>query len=90
MIPKIMITEMIYNCVLWINTFPPKCGVSASISPCTLLTGVKFDYNCHCKLAFGAYAQVHEEIFRQTVSKLRHWVPFVSAHQAIFKEAINL
>ena len=24
---------------------------------------MKFDYNCHCKLAFGAYAQVHEENF---------------------------
>ena len=24
MIPKIMIIEMIYNCVLWINAFPPK------------------------------------------------------------------
>ena len=35
MIPKLMITEMIYNCVLWINTFPPKGGVSASISPRT-------------------------------------------------------
>ena len=56
MIPKIMITEMIYNCVLWINSFSPKGGVSASISPRSLLTGVRFDYNCHCKLAFGAYA----------------------------------
>ena len=61
MIPKIMITEMIYNCVLWINAFHTKAGVSASIRPRTLLTGVKFDYKCHCKLAFGAYAQVHEE-----------------------------
>ena len=52
---------MIYNCVLWINAFPPKGCVSASIRPRTLLTGVNFDYNCHCKLAFGAYAQVHEE-----------------------------
>ena len=63
MIPKSMITEMIYNCVLWINAFPPKGGVSDSISPRTLLTRVKFDYNCHCKLAIGAYAQVHEENF---------------------------
>ena len=60
-IPKIMIIEMIYNCVLWINAFLPKGGISASIRPCTLLKGVKFDYNCHFKLAFGAYAQVHEE-----------------------------
>ena len=56
-----MIKKMIYNCVLWINAFPPKGGVSASISPRTFITGVKLDYNCHCKLAFGAYAQVHEE-----------------------------
>ena len=43
MVPKIMIIEMIYNCVLWINVFPPKGGVSASIIPSTLLTGVKFN-----------------------------------------------
>ena len=54
---------MIYKCVLWINTFPPKGGISASIIPRTLLTGVKFNYNCHCKLAFGAYAQVHKQKF---------------------------
>ena len=63
MIPKIMIIEMIYNCVLWINAFPPTGGVSSSVSPRTFLTGVRFDYNCHCKLAFGACAQVHEETF---------------------------
>ena len=52
---------MIYNCVLWLNAFPPKSGVSESLIPHTLLTGVKFDYKCHCKLSFGAYAQVHED-----------------------------
>ena len=57
-----MIIEIIYNCVLCINAFTPKGGVSESISPRTLLTGLKFDYNCHCKLTFGAYAQVYEEI----------------------------
>ena len=61
MIPKIMITEMIYNCVLWISAFLPEGGVPDTISPRTLLTGLKFDYNCHCKLALGAYAQVYEE-----------------------------
>ena len=54
---------MIYNCVLWINAFPPKGGVSDFISPRTLLIGVSFYYNCQCKIAFGAYAQVHEENF---------------------------
>ena len=56
-----MITEMIYNCVLWINAFPPKGGVSDSISSHTLLIGVMFDYNFQKKLAFGAYTQIHKE-----------------------------
>ena len=51
---------MTNNCALWLNVFPPKGGVS-TISPRTLITGVKFDYTKHCKLPFGAYAQVHEE-----------------------------
>ena len=89
MVLKLMIIEMIYNCVLWINDFPPKGGVSSAISPHTLLTGVKFDYNCHCKLPFGAYAQVHEETFQQIASNLEHWEPFALAHQAICKEAMN-
>ena len=62
---------MIYNCVLWINAFPPKGGVSDSIRPRTLLTGVKFDYNCHCKLAFGAYTQFRKEIFPTNSQKSR-------------------
>ena len=66
-----MITEMIYNCVLWINAFPPKGAVSASISPCTLLIGVKFDYNFHCKIAFGAYAQVYKEKFPTNIQQAR-------------------
>ena len=52
---------MIYNFVLWINAFPPKGGFSESVIPRTFLAGVKFDYNCHCKLVLGSYAQVHEE-----------------------------
>ena len=62
---------MIYNCVLWINAFPPKGGVSEYIIPCTLLTGVRFDYNCHCKLAFGAYTQVHEENLKTNSQQAR-------------------
>ena len=66
-IPRIMIKEMIYNCVLWINAFPPKVGVSASISPCTLLTGVKFNYNCHCKLAWD-YGSRNATFWREGVN----------------------
>lgn len=70
-LPKIIVIEMVYNCVLWLNAFPPKGGMSVSISPQTLLTGVKFDYNTHCKLAFGAYAQVHKEHLPTNSQKAR-------------------
>jgi len=52
---------MVYNAVFWLNTFPHKDGVHATISPRTLVTGLGIDYNKHCKWPFGAYVQVHEE-----------------------------
>ena len=57
---RLIVIEMMNNCALWLNVFPPKGGIS-TISPRTLITGVKFDYTKHCKLPFGAYAQVNEE-----------------------------
>ena len=59
-LPLLIVIEILNNCALWLNVFPPKGGVS-TISPRTLITGVKFDYTKHCKIPFGAYAQVHEE-----------------------------
>ena len=49
-----------HNAALWVNVFPPTCGVS-TIIPRSLITVIKFDYANHCLLSFGSYAQVHEE-----------------------------
>ena len=46
---------------MWLNAFPPKDGVSTTISPRSLITGMKIDYNKHCRIECGAYAQTHEE-----------------------------
>ena len=43
------------------QVFPPKGGVSTSVSTNTIFTGVKFDYNKHCHLQFFQYAQVNQE-----------------------------
>ena len=59
-LPRLIVIEMMNNYALWLNVFPPKGGVS-TISPRTLITGEKFDHTKHCKLPFGAYAQVHKE-----------------------------
>ena len=58
--PRLMLVEMVYYNTMWINAFPAKYGVSNTISPRTMLTGVTLNYKKHCHLEFGAYVQVHE------------------------------
>ena len=43
-LPKLLLVEMVNNCVLWINMFPSK-GVIPNDSPRTLMTGIKLDYS---------------------------------------------
>lgn len=61
-LPIIMIRELIYLCVRWLNTFPPSGGgVSTTLSPRVIVTGRGVDYNAHCQLEYGEYVQTHEE-----------------------------
>ena len=39
-----MFIELIYSSILWINAFPPKGGVSSTLSPRNIMTGIQFDY----------------------------------------------
>ena len=41
-LPRLMLLEMVNNCALWLNMFPPKGGIG-SVSPRTLITGIKLD-----------------------------------------------
>ena len=41
--------------------FPRKGGISQTMSPRTLLTGLTMNYNRHWQLEFGEYVQTHEE-----------------------------
>ncbi len=52
---------MVYCSIFWLNMLPPTDGISTKISPRTLVAGLKLDYNKHCRLEFGTYAQVHEQ-----------------------------
>jgi hypothetical protein len=60
-IPSGMLIEMVQLSVFWLNMFPATDGVSDTLSPRGIIVGLKLDYNKHCQLEFGAYAQVHEE-----------------------------
>ena len=52
---------MIYAANYWLNMFPHKGGISQTMSPRTLLTGLTMNYHHHCRLEFGEYVQTHEE-----------------------------
>jgi len=56
-----LIVEMVYNCVFWLNTFPHKDGVHATISSRAIMMGQKITYDKHCKVEFGKYVQVYEK-----------------------------
>ena len=60
-LPKALIEGMVLDSIKWINTFPTKGGISNQYGARTLLTGVKLDYNTHCRIETGSYAQVHDE-----------------------------
>ena len=36
-------------------------GVSKSLSPLTLVTGMKLNYNLHCQIPYGANTQIRME-----------------------------
>lgn len=60
-LPSRMIIELVYCMTFWIHAFPAVDGVSATISPRELVTGIAIDASKHCRLPFGSYVQTHEQ-----------------------------
>jgi hypothetical protein len=60
-IPKLLTVYIVFTAVKLLNHFPPKGGISDSISPKTIMTGETLDYKKHLNLQLGAYYQVHED-----------------------------
>ena len=58
-LPNIITKELVKFSNMWINAFSHKDSISSSIGQFTLLTGKPYDYNLHCKILFGSYAQVN-------------------------------
>ena len=55
-----MIAQMISYVFIWINSIPVGSGISDTLYPHTIMTGTTMDFNRHCQLKFGAYADIHE------------------------------
>ena len=59
-IPRIMVVALARFIVKWLNAFVCKGGLPTH-SPRSIMIGRDIYYNIHCKLAFGSYAQVHND-----------------------------
>lgn len=46
-IPRVMLARMVANAIFWLNSLPPKEGVSPTLSPRFILTGRHLDYTKH-------------------------------------------
>jgi hypothetical protein len=59
--PRLMLIELVYHVVMWLNAFPAKSGVSETLSPREIVYRHKLDFAKHCKSPFGTYCEVHDE-----------------------------
>jgi hypothetical protein len=59
--PRIMLIELIYHVMLWLNAFLTKTEVSETLSPHKIVYQHKLDFAKHCKLPFGIFCKAHDE-----------------------------
>ncbi len=52
-LPKMMVIELLHFCVMWMNSFPVKSGISKKWSPRELVSRHKLDAKLHCRSPFG-------------------------------------
>jgi hypothetical protein len=57
--PRLMLIELVYHMVLWLNAFPAKSGVSKTLSPRKIVYRHKLDFAKHYKSPFRTYCKVH-------------------------------
>ncbi len=57
--PKMMVIELMHFCVMWINFFPVRSGISEKWSPRELVSRTKLDAKLHSRAPFGSYCETH-------------------------------
>jgi hypothetical protein len=61
-LPKLIIIELMHFCVIWMNAFQVKLGISKKRIPRHLISHHKLDAKLYCKTPFGAYCEVHTDL----------------------------
>jgi hypothetical protein len=57
--PRLILIELIYHIVLWLDAFPSKSGVSETLLEIVLRH--RLDFAKHCRAPFGSYCEAHGE-----------------------------
>jgi hypothetical protein len=60
-VPPRVVIELAKREVFWLNSFPAANGISDTLSPRTIVTGLTISLDRHCRFDFGEYVQTHEE-----------------------------
>jgi len=58
-IPRVMVIELLHFCVMWMNSFPVKSGISEKWSPRELVSCTKLDAKLQFRAPFGSYCEMH-------------------------------
>ena len=58
--PVRCVVELMFTVMFYLNAFPWPEGVSQTLSPASIVEGIKLDYNKHFRAIFGEYALVYE------------------------------
>ena len=64
-----MIIEIVLGQVFLLNAFPNKYGVSKTMSPRQIISDLKIDYHCQCRIACGHYFLTHEQHFNNMMER---------------------
>ena len=59
--PVRMIIEIVAASAFWFHALPHHNGISTTMNPHEIITGMILDYNHHCKHEYGDYVQTHEQ-----------------------------
>ena len=60
-LPKLIVSNIVYFVLLWLNAFPVRNGVSKVYSPCSIVILKKMNWKRHCQVTFGTYCGVHDK-----------------------------
>jgi hypothetical protein len=58
-LPRVMVIELLHFCVMWMNSFPVKSGISEKWSPQELVSLTKLDAKLHCRAPFDSHCEMH-------------------------------